>query len=181
MQLATSTSQAMVDAGIMEERKNEENKLESVEIPLLDIVSAYEYAHRVLPYRQEAPYYLAKLSRVRVGDYKACASFAEAALAGRAYNESTLFAERHVYKYNVLDELCTCAYYVPGKVQRGQQACDELIAMLEDDGARGVEASSWGFEMLQRVEGNRRWYVGEWKERDDVTLNITFGPSGAAE
>ena len=177
-----ATWQAMVDAGVVEERTNAYYFNNTrVHITLVDIVSAYEYAHWTLPYRQEAPYYLAKFSRLRVGDYKACVSFAVAALAGGAYNESTLFAETHVYKYAVLDELCTSAYYVPNKAQRGQQACENLIAVLEIEGAREVEETSWAAEMLRRVEKNHKWYVGEWEKREEVTLNVKFGPSGSAD
>jgi hypothetical protein len=123
-------------------------------------VTAYSQAHTILPYRQEAPYYLARISRLFLNDYESSCYFAQAAVEGGPYSDSTLFADRDVYRFHIPDELCSCGYFVDGKERNlGQTSCEELIEALVEDGAREKEAPSWAKNMLKRVEMNLQVYT----------------------
>ncbi|KAL4536609.1 hypothetical protein Ndes2437B_g06021 [Nannochloris sp. 'desiccata'] len=103
------------------EKDKKENVTNRRKIQLSDIVTAYSEAHNILPYRQEASYYLARISRLLLNDYESSCYFAQAAIEGGPYSDSTLFADRDIYRFHIPDEVCTCGYHVPGKESVGQK------------------------------------------------------------
>ena len=139
--------------------QKEKEEKESRKIKLADVVNAYSEAHNILPYRQEALYYLARISRLSLTEYDSSCYFAEAAAESGPYTDSTLFADRDIYRFLVPDELCTCGYHVPDKKKVGQRACESVIEALIEDGARVKSAPMWAKNMLKRVENNLQVYI----------------------
>jgi tetratricopeptide (TPR) repeat protein len=136
-----------------------ETMIHNRKVKLSDIVTAYSKAHTILPYRQEAPFYLARISRLLLDDYQSSCYFAEAAVEAGPYSDSTLFADRDIYRFQIPDEICTCGYHVPGKESIGQKKCEELVEALIEDGAREKGAPRWAKNMLKRVENNLKVYT----------------------
>lgn len=166
--VANTTWEAMLAAGLVEEKQRDQ----SADVPItgIDVLAAFRKAHEILPYRQEALFNMAKLSRIELNDLVACAAYSETARAQSPFNELTLMADRNIYKYGVLDELCKCAFYVPGKMDVGEEACRELILALEQGGARVMQEPEWMPFMLHEVENSldaykRRRRDLETKER----------------
>lgn len=150
---------ASADVAITPLNEEKETMLHSRKVKLSDVVTAYSKAHTILPYRQEAPFYLSRISRLILKDYESSCYFAEEAVKGGPYSDQTLFADRDIYRFQVPDELCTCGYYVPGKESVGQKKCEELIEALIEDGAREEGAPGWAKNMLERVEKNLKFYT----------------------
>ncbi|KAG7668404.1 hypothetical protein KSW81_002290 [Nannochloris sp. 'desiccata'] len=115
-------------------QKPERDPEAEVNVSTEDLISILKVAHEIIPARQESLYTIAKLLRADKQDYAGCANYAEQARAAGWYNDTTLFANINIYKYGVLDELCVCSFYVPAKAEVGQQACKDLIKLLEGEG-----------------------------------------------
>lgn len=139
---------------------NEGGEGAGVEVALEDVVSAYKAAHESLPYRKEAPYHLAKLYRTELDDGVACAAWAQQAAAGGPHHELTMFAERDIYRFGVLDELCTCAARAAGGVAAGRAACEALLEALRQEPVDpATDEIEWNRLRIERVQGNLDWYV----------------------
>jgi hypothetical protein len=148
------------------EEKSTEEKSNRKKVELSDVVTAFSQAYTILPYRQEAPYYLARLTRLILHDYDSACHFAEAAAESGPYSDSTLFADRDIYRFHIPDELCTCGYHVAGKESFGQRHCEELVEALVEDGAREKGAPIWAKNMLRRVENNLQVYINSGKKEE---------------
>lgn len=154
--LRNSTWEAMLEAGLVNDKPRD--PAGDVRVDKNDYMTAFKKAHEILPYRQEALYNIAKLSRTDFDDLNACTAYAEEAQAKGPYNELTLFADVNIYKYGVLDELCKCAYYIPAKFDRGEQACRELMSALEEAKAREGIQNDWISSMLVQTDYNLNAY-----------------------
>jgi hypothetical protein len=150
--IQAATWNAMVSAGIVTE-KLDRKPADQVNVSAKDIISISKAAHLIIPTRQEALYLLAKLSRADLQDYESCVNYAELARDAGPYNENTLFANINIYKYNVLDELCVCSFFLPAKASGGQQACKDLIQLLESEGITETNGSS---DLVQLLTSTRR-------------------------
>lgn len=128
-----TTWDALVSANFVTEKPERDPEAE-VNVSTEDLISILKVAHEIIPARQESLYTIAKLLRADKQDYAGCANYAEQARAAGWYNDTTLFANINIYKYGVLDELCVCSFYVPAKAEVGQQACKDLIKLLEGEG-----------------------------------------------
>jgi hypothetical protein len=151
--IEAATWDAMVSAGLVTDRTGREPK-EPVNVSNEDLISIVKAAHTIVPSRQEALYFLAKLSREYLQDNERCVETAELARAAGGYNETTLFANVNVYKYGVLDELCVCSFHVPGKAAIGQQACKDLLELLESEGITETEGREDLVQMLKLTRQN---------------------------
>ena len=151
------TWEAMLRPGLVQDK--ERNPGDDVPISPFDIFTAFKKANELLPYRQEALYHMAKISRADFSDLVACTAFAEAARAQGPYDERTLFADQNVYTYGVLDEICKCAYYVPGKFDIGKQACIDLLAALEQGQNAKRAIPPFLVSMLQQAKYNLNAYT----------------------
>ncbi len=150
--IAPATWNAMVSAGIVAD-KSRGNEAEKI-VSTVDLISIVKAAHEIVPARQEALYFLAKLSREEWQDYTGCVDYAEQARAVGRYNETTLFANINIYKYGVLDELCVCSFHVPAKAIIGQEACKDLIRILENEGITETEGREDLVQMFKLTRQN---------------------------
>ena len=155
--IAPATWDAMISANLVQEKIREPEA--QVNVSIADLISILKAAHTIVPARQEALYFLAKLSRGDLLDYESCVNFAELAQAAGGFNETTLFANIHIYKYGVLDELCVCSFYVPAKRTIGQQACRDLIQSLENEGITETDGAEDLKQMLKLTRQNLKAHL----------------------
>ena len=120
------------------------------------IFSVYKKANMLLPYRKEALFHMARLSRTDTEDLNACTAYAEDALALPWYDENTLLADVNIYRYGVLDELCMCAYYVVNKSKVGEEACRQLTIVLAE---MGDGKPVWMHSMLLKTQRHLDAYI----------------------
>jgi tetratricopeptide (TPR) repeat protein len=121
----------------------------------LDVLVAYEAASKVLPYRQEAKYFLARFLRIYFKDYKLCYGFAADAHASGPHKVTALFTQHRILEYGVDDEICICAYYAD-QSDKGMQACERLETKLR--GVPNMENDSYLQELLLHTRKNKAAY-----------------------
>lgn len=93
--------------------------------PWQEIETAYMNAWKFLPSRAEPLYELAKYCRnnnMHEKGYK----YAKLGSSIKFPHDQVLFISQNVYKYEILDELAICAYYI-GKYKECIHICDKLI------------------------------------------------------
>jgi hypothetical protein len=158
--IEATTWDALVSANLVEEKPGRDPKAE-VNVTTEDLISILKIAHEVIPARQESLYTIAKFLRADKQDYAGCVDYAEQARAAGWYNDTTLFADLSVYKYGVLDELCVCSFYVPAKAEVGQQACKDLIELLEGEGVTETVGRQDKRDMLRQTRNNLKAHAAQ--------------------
>lgn len=145
------------------------------------IEKAYLEAWKYLPSRAEPLYEMAKYCR-NTSRYKEGYKYAKIGSTIPFPKNQLLFIFKHVYSFQMLDELAICAYYI-GKYHESISLCDRLIKeghVPENQLSRIKQNMKFSLDKLKELEKEKKnssknvvFYIGSSKlENNSMLINL---------